>query len=64
MKEPGWLCTCGNWQDDDFHCEVCGEDPPWGCDCDACNVSRYDDDDDPFDDEDEEDFDDEEREDE
>jgi len=29
----GWLCLCGNWQEDEFHCSVCGSEPPWGCDC-------------------------------
>jgi hypothetical protein len=62
-RMPGWLCSCGHWQDDDFHCEHCGEQPPWGCDCDACNAS-YEDEENLSDDEDEEIFDDEEWEDE
>ena len=36
MTQPGWLCTCGHWQNDDFHCELCGNGPPWGCDCGSC----------------------------
>lgn len=29
----GWMCVCGNWQDSDRHCSMCGCEPPWGCDC-------------------------------
>jgi hypothetical protein len=32
-----WLCRCGNWQDDGLHCDHCGKEPPWGCDCGMCN---------------------------
>lgn len=39
-----WLCTCGNYQEDGFHCDVCGNEPPWGCDCSMCNDSDEDDD--------------------
>ena len=63
MTQPGWLCTCGHWQEDDFHCALCGEHPP-GCDCDTCN-EPYGDDEIFYDDDEEEDYDDdEEREDE
>lgn len=34
-----WLCACGNFQEDGYCCDVCGNEPPWGCDC-----SRHDDD--------------------
>ena len=70
MTQPGWLCTCGHWQDDDFHCELCGEQPSWGCDCGDCADYRHGEDIVPYDDDeifydDEEDYDDdEEREDE
>ena len=30
----GWICGCGNIQDDEFHCDTCGAEPPWGCPCD------------------------------
>jgi len=42
--EPGWLCDCGHFQDDDLHCDNCGREPPWGCDCD-CHVPEDDDED-------------------
>jgi hypothetical protein len=31
-----WLCVCGHYQDDGFHCDECGREPPWGCDCSFC----------------------------
>jgi hypothetical protein len=36
----GWLCWCGHWQDDGLHCELCGNEPPWGCDCGWCSDVR------------------------
>ena len=36
-----WLCWCGNFQEDGLHCDLCGNEPPWGCDCSYCdNVCR------------------------
>lgn len=32
-ESSGWLCSCGAWMDHDFHCDDCGAEPPWGCDC-------------------------------
>lgn len=46
---PGWLCICGHWQDDDFHCSVCGGEPPWGCPCDMCQSAGWDDEFDGYD---------------
>lgn len=48
---PGWLCDCGNWQEDDFHCADCGALPPWGCDCSFCDCpeDECDEDDDDLD---------------
>lgn len=34
--EFGWLCSCGHFEESDFHCSVCGAEPPWGCDCIIC----------------------------
>ena len=36
----GWLCLCGHWEETDLHCSSCGNEPPWGCDCDVCNEDR------------------------
>jgi hypothetical protein len=33
----GWLCQCGHWEESGLHCENCGNEPPWGCDCSFCN---------------------------
>ena len=41
-SDQGWLCTCGNYQEDDFHCSECGAEPPWGCACDDCQEKHYD----------------------
>jgi len=35
-----WLCVCGHYQEDGLHCDRCGHEPPWGCDCSWCN-ERY-----------------------
>ena len=37
-SEPNldWLCICGHYQEDGLHCDSCGREPPWGCDCSAC----------------------------
>ena len=37
-----WLCWCGHYQEDGLHCEYCGGDPPWGCDCGFCNEALED----------------------
>lgn len=34
--DDGWLCSCGNWQDDPLHCNECGNSPSWGCGCSFC----------------------------
>lgn len=34
--EEGWLCPCGHYELSPFHCTHCGSEPPWGCDCGAC----------------------------
>lgn len=31
--DVAWLCECGQYQDDEWHCSACGREPPWGCDC-------------------------------
>lgn len=31
-----WLCPCGHFEESSFHCDKCGGQPPWGCDCAAC----------------------------
>jgi hypothetical protein len=41
----GWLCSCGAWNDHDFHCDDCGAEPPWGCGCFVCDGEDDDDDD-------------------
>lgn len=48
-EATGWLCGCGNFQDDGFHCDECLAEPPWGCDCSFCDVDVGEDfeDDDP-----------------
>lgn len=51
----GWLCDCGNFQEDGWHCTNCGAQPPWGCDCSQCDQGEGEDLDFGFD---EEDFDD------
>lgn len=38
--DQGWLCQCGHWQNDGLHCDLCGCEPPWGCDCSFCNDRR------------------------
>jgi hypothetical protein len=35
-----WLCVCGHYQEDGLHCECCGAEPPWGCDCGLCDELR------------------------
>ncbi len=35
--DDGWLCSCGHYNDHDFHCDECLNQPPWGCDCDSCS---------------------------
>ncbi len=35
-EDSGWLCNCGNWIDDSYHCPLCGAEPPWGCPCGGC----------------------------
>ncbi len=36
QQSAGWLCNCGEWNDHDEHCDTCGAEPPWGCDCYLC----------------------------
>lgn len=43
--ELGWHCTCGAWNDHDFHCDDCKADPPWGCDCSFCEPDGFDEED-------------------
>ncbi len=31
--DTAWLCWCGHFQEDAFHCDRCGAQPPWGCAC-------------------------------
>lgn len=38
-----WLCSCGHMERSEFHCSHCGEEPPWGCDCGACDRWEADD---------------------
>lgn len=39
----GWLCWCGHWEESDLHCSNCGNEPPWGCACGACEEPEHDD---------------------
>ena len=34
--DMAWLCDCGHYQEDGWHCSNCGAEPPWGCDCSDC----------------------------
>ena len=43
-----WLCTCGHFQPNGWHCGNCGNQPPWGCDCSDCSYSDPDEDEDYF----------------
>lgn len=39
MNNGSWMCVCGDYFDADewpFHCPVCKQEPPWGCQCDEC----------------------------
>lgn len=38
-----WLCACGHYQEDAFHCDCCGAEPPWGCPCETCQSPDEDD---------------------
>lgn len=40
-----WLCDCGNFIENGLHCPACGREPPWGCDCTACDDRASEDDD-------------------
>lgn len=31
-----FVCPCGNYIEDGYHCENCGAEPPWGCPCSFC----------------------------
>lgn len=44
--ECGWICACGHYQEDNWHCSQCFREPPWGCPCDGHNEEEYDPDDD------------------
>ena len=37
MSNNSWICPCGHYEESDFHCSVCGNQPPWGCDCSTCH---------------------------
>ena len=39
-----WLCNCGNYIEDGFHCPICRAEPPWGCPCSDCSESIDEDD--------------------
>lgn len=41
-ESAGWICNCGHWVVEDLHCTVCGNPPPWGCDCSFCNDFKTD----------------------
>lgn len=32
--DHAWLCDCGHYEESEFCCSLCGNEPPWGCDCD------------------------------
>ncbi len=36
IVDEGWLSTCGHWQEDGTHCNICHEEPPQGCPCSCC----------------------------
>lgn len=37
MSEPtNWICNCGAYIENAFHCPSCGAEPPWGCPCESC----------------------------
>lgn len=38
-----WLCMCGNYIEDGLHCDECGGEPPWGCDCSMHDAEDEDD---------------------
>lgn len=40
-EQNSWLCECGNWIEDGFHCDLCKAEPPWGCPCGWCQGERY-----------------------
>lgn len=46
-KEDGWLCQCGNYQENGLHCSSCGNQPPWGCDCSQCDEDESEEEDPP-----------------
>lgn len=37
-----WLCNCGHFVEDGFHCPYCGAEPPWGCPCSECQSPEND----------------------
>lgn len=43
--DQSWMCNCGHWQTDGFHCFKCGAEPPWGCDCSLCQDKAWDEED-------------------
>lgn len=36
-ESQAWLCHCGHYEESGLHCECCGAEPPWGCDCGLCD---------------------------
>lgn len=43
LASNSWLCRCGYWETSGLHCRLCGEEPPWGCDCGCHDDRDYDD---------------------
>lgn len=41
LVDHSWLCVCGHYEESDFHCEICGKEPPWGCDCSFCDERNH-----------------------
>lgn len=41
--DPHWLCACGSYNESSLHCPACHGQPPWGCDCSACDEDVDDD---------------------
>ena len=35
-EELSWLCVCGHYIETGLCCSRCGNEPPWGCECSAC----------------------------
>ena len=43
FESSGWICGCGEYNEEVLHCISCGNCPPWGCgeDHDNLDVDDY-----------------------